>query len=149
MAGRPPTRGRRLVGRAALAIGLGWLTALLVNRSLRRVDGESMLPTLAPGDLLLTIPGRAGVRVGSIVVASDPREPARRTVKRVAATGGQPAYICGEVSTTPRGHLALEGDNARASTDSGDYGAVPVPLVAARVVARIWPAPTIRLSRDR
>jgi signal peptidase I len=39
----------------------------------------------------------------------------------------------------PRGHVWLEGDNARNSTDSRAYGPVPAALLRGRVVARVWP----------
>ena len=61
----------------------GWL---LRRRSWVRVQGQSMLPTLEPGDLVLTARRRA--RVGDLVVLPDPREPARVLVKRVGALQG-------------------------------------------------------------
>lgn len=91
---------------------------------LRRVEveGESMLPTLSPGDRVLAVRGRRA-RPGALVVVRDPRAPARVLVKRVAATG-------------PDG-IAVVGDNPRASTDSRTFG--PVPAVWGRVVYRYLP----------
>lgn len=39
----------------------------------------------------------------------------------------------------PKGHVWLQGDNARNSTDSRSYGPVPVNSVRARVFFRCWP----------
>ncbi len=142
MVSRPPTRVRRaLIGAAG-----AWAAALLVNRRLRRVDGESMSPTLAPGDLVLVAPAWR-VRTGDVVVVRDPREPSRETVKRVAAVAGEPADLRGSVARVPEGHLAVAGDNQRASTDSRAYGAVARDLVASRVVARLWPRPVLTRKR--
>src|SRR5205823_12371876 len=72
---------------------------------LRRVEvaGDSMRPTLEPGDrLVVWAPGP--VRAGDLVAVRDPRNPARTVVKRVAAVGGE--------------GVAVVGDNPDASTDS-------------------------------
>ena len=39
----------------------------------------------------------------------------------------------------PPGRVWLRGDNPRNSTDSRQYGAVPIALVEGRVVAKLWP----------
>lgn len=39
----------------------------------------------------------------------------------------------------PRGHLWIEGDNARNSNDSNLFGPVAAGLVEARVIAKLWP----------
>ncbi|MFI0355489.1 nickel-type superoxide dismutase maturation protease [Actinomadura sp. 9N407] len=90
------------------------------------VAGESMLPALRPGDLLLVRIG-ARVRAGDLVVALHPERPGLLTVKRA-------------------GHRAedgwwLESDNQRAPgrQDSWDFGAVPDRLVVGRAMARYWP----------
>lgn len=95
-------------------------------RPLRRVEvtGDSMRPTLVPGDRLLAVrPARP--RAGDLVVLRDPRRPDRLLAKRVVSTG-------------PAG-VVVAGDNPSASTDSRAFGAVPV--VWGRVVYRYAPAP--------
>ncbi|ORY34283.1 peptidase S24/S26A/S26B/S26C [Naematelia encephala] len=42
----------------------------------------------------------------------------------------------------PKGHVWLVGDNLKNSTDSRDYGPVPLALVKGQVLARVWPNPT-------
>lgn len=43
------------------------------------------------------------------------------------------------VVVVPRGHIWLEGDNAANSSDSRQYGPVPLGLVRSRAVGRVWP----------
>ena len=74
---------------------------------LRRVVGESMLPGLVPGDLLL-VSKRRKPHVGDIVVA---RINGREIVKRVVDVNETQEYT-------------LEGDNKKASTDSRSFGSV-------------------------
>ncbi len=96
------------------------------GRPLSRVEvtGDSMLPTLAPGDRLLVLrDGR--VRAGDVVAVADPRLPARTMVKRVATTG-------------PLG-VVVVGDNAAASTDSRVLGPVAARSIRGRAVYRYFP----------
>jgi nickel-type superoxide dismutase maturation protease len=90
------------------------------------VTGESMLPALRPGDLLLV---RVGARIaaGDVVVARHPGQDGLLIVKRAGHRDGDGWW--------------LESDNQRAAgrQDSWDFGAVPDPLVLGRVVARYWP----------
>ncbi|NP_001373320.1 mitochondrial inner membrane protease subunit 1 isoform 2 [Danio rerio] len=39
----------------------------------------------------------------------------------------------------PRGHVWLEGDNLRNSTDSRSYGPIPYALIRGRVCLKLWP----------
>ena len=92
------------------------------------VVGDSMAPWLLPGDrLLVWKPRRLGsLRPGDVVIAPDPRVPARSLVKRVAAVDGSSAW--------------LAGDNPGRSTDSRDFGPVPLSSVVGRAVYRYAPA---------
>jgi nickel-type superoxide dismutase maturation protease len=90
------------------------------------VTGESMLPALRPGDLLLVRMG-ARIAVGDVVVARHPERDGLLMVKRVGHRSGAGWW--------------LESDNQRAPgrQDSWDFGAVADRLVVGRVVARYWP----------
>ncbi|HEX2027642.1 MAG TPA: S26 family signal peptidase [Nitriliruptorales bacterium] len=117
-----------------------WLVLFALNRSARRVQGDSMRPTLAPGQVVLTMPARPRrLRRGEVVVVRDPRDPARETVKRVAALAGELSDLPEGPGLVPAGHVAVVGDARARSTDSRHYGALPVTLVVARVVARLTP----------
>lgn len=109
----------------------GWMAA----GRLRRVEvvGDSMRPTLEPGDRLLLrttssrharrLPG--ALRPGDLVALPDPRRPSRIVVKRVASVGP--------------GGVRVLGDNARASTDSRHFGSVAPEQVRGRAVYRYHP----------
>lgn len=43
------------------------------------------------------------------------------------------------IVTVPRGHLWIEGDNVHNSSDSRNYGPVPIGLVKSRAICRMWP----------
>jgi nickel-type superoxide dismutase maturation protease len=85
---------------------------------LRRIAGESMLPTLRPGQVILALAHRRPKR-GDIVVA---RHGGLDKVKRIHAHQD--------------GRVFLVGDNAAESTDSRNFGWIPTTAVLAIVV---WP----------
>jgi nickel-type superoxide dismutase maturation protease len=98
---------------------------------LRRVQvaGDSMRPALEPGDrlVIVAVPGLGGgrLRPGDVVALTDPREPARIVVKRVAGVNADGVTVL--------------GDRPDASTDSRTFGPVPRRLVHGRAVYRYWP----------
>jgi nickel-type superoxide dismutase maturation protease len=96
------------------------------------VAGDSMLPTLRPGDRLLVWRTRR-VRVGDLVVVPDPRDASQPVVKRVVEVVG--------------GQVTLAGDNPSASTDSRVFGPVPRETIEGRVIHRY--APSDRAGRLR
>ena len=110
---RPPALIWLLVSAAAFVAARRWLDVV-------EVRGRSMAPTLIPGDRLLVV--RAHPRQGDIVLAPDPRHPARELVKRVASIGPD--------------RIALRGDNDSASTDA----TVEADAVTWRALVRYWPA---------
>lgn len=167
-----PARGpgaHHRLGWAAAATALGWAAALLLNRSLQRVEGPSMLPTLWDRDLLLAVPPAmaGGLRRDDVVVATTP---SGRLVKRVAGLPGE-AVLAGEghrhaagrwhqqASTGAPGterrlfpdddHLVLLGDHPAGSTDSRDFGPVPVSAVRRVALARVRPWAWLRARRPR
>jgi nickel-type superoxide dismutase maturation protease len=93
------------------------------------VSGDSMRPTLEPGDRLLVrrVGGRPRLGPGDLVTVPDPRPESggRILVKRVGSVDGDT--------------VALVGDNPHASTDSRSFGPVPVSSVLGRVVYRYGP----------
>jgi nickel-type superoxide dismutase maturation protease len=90
-----------------------------------------MRPGLEPGDRLLVVPlvrwGRRGLRSGDLVALTDPRQPKRTMLKRVAVVDRAHATV------------TVLGDNRAASTDSRTFGPVPLGLVRGRAVYRYWP----------
>jgi nickel-type superoxide dismutase maturation protease len=86
------------------------------------VRGDSMQPTLRPGDRLL-IRYAARPRVGRLVVVRLPARPI--AVKRIARQ-------------VPGG-WEVRSDNRAAGTDSRTLGAIPDEDVIAVVMWRVWP----------
>ena len=94
------------------------------------VEGESMRPTLEPGDWLLGDPDAyadAPPGVGDLVLVPDPREHSRLLVKRVAEVhdGGRELLVAGDAHDT--------------STDSRAFGPVSSSTVEGRPWFRYWP----------
>jgi len=113
-----------LLGMAAgITVGRRWLDVV-------EVRGRSMAPSLLPGDRLLveshTYQDRSP-RLGEVVLAADPRVPERELIKRVAAIDEATASA------------ELRGDHPAASTDSREFGAVPLSAIRWRAVFRYWP----------
>lgn len=90
------------------------------------VVGDSMLPALESGDRLWVF-GRLGPRAGDIVAVVDPRDPARVIVKR-----------CQRVDPST-GDLVVVGDNPDGSTDSREFGPVPLSRYRGRAIYRYHP----------
>ena len=116
--------------RPLMAIAAATVLALGVRCGVRRVirvevQGDSMAPTLRPGDRMVVVRGLQARR-GDIVAARDPRTPSRMLIKRVAA-----------IDADRRLHLA--GDDPSASTDSRTFGPVAGSDLVGRVVWRYWP----------
>ena len=94
-----------------------------------QVTGESMVPTLLPGDRVVVFHGlgplRPAIRVGHLVAVVDPRAADRIIIKRVTAVDG--------------GRVSVRGDNESASTDSRHFGPVQAGAIRGRVIYRYHP----------
>jgi signal peptidase I len=152
---------------AASMIALG---ALALVRALRRryfrveVAGDSMRPTLLPGEYLLlsrAVPSAGRLGAGAIVLLQDAT--GRPILKRVVGLPGESLrvgtavfvnrrrlaepYAIGEsplaqhrgVNRLGEDEYFLIGDNREASTDSRDFGAVRHERIEGVVRFRYWP----------
>jgi len=130
--------GRR--ARITSALVAAVVVTVAVRRSLVRVRGLSMRPTLHAGDLVVTVPlppvpadgplrARASalrrrlVRPGAIVVLSDPSDGPHLIIKRVT-------------TVSPDG-VAVAGDDPGWSIDSRTFGDVPHRDVRRLVLGRL------------
>ena len=122
--------GRRLTALVGVATGVAAGVAASRWLDVVEVRGSSMAPALLAGDRLLvesrSYLGRAP-RPGEIVLAADPRQADRELIKRVAAVDEEIAAA------------DLRGDAPEESTDSREFGAVPLAEIRWRVALRYWP----------
>ena len=98
------------------------LLLLFKRRQPVRVSGDSMLPTLSDGDVVL-VARRSSITVGDIVVADHPFKSSVIILKRVASI---------EV-----GRIELRGDNPGESSDSRSFGKIPKEAIRGKVVCRL------------
>jgi signal peptidase I len=141
------------MGRKPVVAGLGAvaataLAALAARRVLAVVEvvGESMVPTMVPGDRMLAVRGPRLARRGRCVIVRQSVPAPERTslvVKRLVAMGGDavPEGVRrfpgdGGGDRVPPGRVVLFGDGPR-STDSRQYGFVPAADMGGVVVGGV------------
>ncbi|GAA5907936.1 endopeptidase catalytic subunit IMP1 [Sporobolomyces salmoneus] len=120
---------------------------------IRPCTGASMYPTL-PHSGTFVLHSSLSLRLsplarGNLVTSISPLSPSHQVLKRVIGLPGDTVLVdptgergkVEEWCKVPEGHVWLAGDNTSNSTDSRDYGPVPIALIRGRVVAKIWPEP--------
>jgi len=151
------------------SILLGTLTlAGSLGTHLSVVRGSSMAPTIRDGDRIMVEPVIAGVERGDVVVLSYPLDPTVDYVKRVIGLPGERVTMAGGrvwvngealvesyveavdhgacISTrVPEGHYFVLGDNRPRSSDSRDFGAVPMEALRGEVHLKVWPPARVGL----
>jgi signal peptidase I len=132
-----------------------------------RVDGASMEPTLVSGEYV--IDSRLSYRLGNpqrgdIIVFHFPRDPKEEYIKRLIGLPGDVVEVIdGSVSVNgqpldetylkvktnyvgtwnvPEGQLFVLGDNRNNSSDSHDWGTVPMDYVVGKAILVYWPPPS-------
>jgi nickel-type superoxide dismutase maturation protease len=116
-----PSRDREPSAELAPGLRMYWESAL-PRLVVHEVSGESMLPTLRPGDLIYADPEQRDPDSGDLVVCRHPFRPLR-LVKRL-------------VERSPSGRLRVLGDhpNAWESQDSRGFGLLKPGALEGRVV---------------
>ena len=147
-----------LVLSAVLFVGINVVSARI------RVDGESMVPTLVSGEYVIV--SRLSYRFGTpqrgdIIVFHFPRDPKEEYIKRVIGLPGdqveikdghvyingqqlQENYLDVQMDYTgswrvPADQLFVLGDNRNNSSDSHDWGTVPMDYVVGKAILVYWP----------
>jgi signal peptidase I len=143
-----------------LFVGINMISARI------RVDGASMEPTLVSGEYVIVskLSYRFGTpQRGDIIVFHFPRDPKEEYIKRVIGLPGDEVqvrhgsvYVNGQlldetylkVSTNyngtwnvPDNQLFVLGDNRNNSSDSHDWGTVPMDYVVGKAILVYWPPP--------
>uniref|UniRef100_A0A3Q4BLC7 Mitochondrial inner membrane protease subunit n=1 Tax=Mola mola TaxID=94237 RepID=A0A3Q4BLC7_MOLML len=109
-------------------------------------SGPSMEPTIVSHDIVFSERmSRHLYRIqkGDIVIAKSPLDPNMNICKRVIGLEGDkvcsrgPSDLFKSHTYVPKGHVWLEGDNLRNSSDSRSYGPVPYALIRGRVCLKV------------
>lgn len=161
---RKPSRSAVILmdGVRVVAVSLV-LYVLFFNLSV--VRGSSMAPGIHDGDRILVEPWSylvGDVSRGDVVVLQYPLDPRVDYIKRVIGVPGDHVvladgyvWVNGELLTEPyvddvdhssytscivdEGHVFVLGDNRPRSSDSREFGLVPVTFLRGRVDLRLWP----------
>ncbi|KAK7913675.1 hypothetical protein WMY93_013886 [Mugilogobius chulae] len=112
-------------------------------------SGPSMEPTIVSHDIVFSERMSRHlykIQKGDIVIAKSPYDPTMNICKRVIGLEGDKVLTRSDIFTShtyvPKGHVWLEGDNLRNSTDSRSYGPIPYGLIRGRVCLKLWPIHT-------
>jgi signal peptidase I len=131
-----------------------------------RVDGSSMEPSLQSGEFVIV--NRLAYKIGNpnygdVVVFHFPGDPGQEYIKRVIGLSGDSVMVSDGtvfinekpteepyIAANPRyqgnwevpaGHLFVLGDNRNNSSDSHNWGAVPLENVIGEALFIYWPPP--------
>ena len=147
-----------LILSVVLFVGINAISARI------RVDGDSMEPSLHNGEFVVV--NRLGYRFGmpqhgDVIVFHFPRDPEQEYIKRVIGLPGdqirvadgkvylndqpldepyiyaRPAYTGSWV--VPDNQIFVLGDNRNASSDSHNWGMVPLEYVIGKAIFIYWP----------
>jgi len=129
-----------------------------------RVDGFSMEPSMHSGEFVIV--NKLAYKIGSpqtgdIIVFRPPRDPTEEYIKRVIGLPGDQVVIADERVqvngkgldepyilqppryssswNVPEGHLFVLGDNRNNSSDSHNWGPVPIEDVIGKALFVYWP----------
>ena len=124
-----------------------------------RVDGASMEPTLHSGEFVIV--NKLAYRLGDVIVFRFPRDPEQEYIKRVIGVPGDRVEIRGGrvhlngalldenyIAASPAYEAAWDvpvdglfvlGDNRNNSSDSHNWGTVPMNYVIGRAIFVYWP----------
>jgi signal peptidase I len=147
-------------------IALFMLAQLVSSVKPFQVVGNAMAPTISDGDKIFVSKEIGEIKRGDIVAFYHPENPAYTLIMRVIALPDETIRIDASGQLYIDGHLLQElyvsaqssheldvvteqiaktneywvmGDNRDHSSDSRDWGTVPMELIYGKVVGRYWP----------
>ncbi|XP_022106349.1 mitochondrial inner membrane protease subunit 1-like isoform X1 [Acanthaster planci] len=140
----------KLVGRIGAYSAILYCTAHCITEyalDFTKCTGPSMQPTIENNDIVLTehISTKFFNKVdkGDVVVLRSPVDPKQFLCKRVVGMEFDEVPVNRwkflRTKNVPKGHIWIEGDNRTNSTDSREFGPVPLAMVRGRAVLRVWP----------
>ena len=122
------THGRGVMKVILIAVALGVLTnaACRMTFDIGHLRETSMLPTIEPGDFLVSQQWGRSPKTGSIVLILKDENPNELTVKRIIGQPGDQVRIpdTGSLHTLLEDEYWVTGDNAFESLDSRAFGPV-------------------------
>jgi nickel-type superoxide dismutase maturation protease len=128
---------RRWVWIVASGAGLVWMGARAAGAFRAEVAGDSMLPSLRPGDwLVATRQGR--LLQGRVVVVAHPK----RSVALIKRLAGTPGDVVEGIRLGADQFLVV-GDNEARSIDGRTFGPVQRTAIEGVVRLRYWPHPRL------
>jgi signal peptidase I len=137
---------RRIVRAAAVLAGAASALRLAVRRVRLEpmlVEGDSMRPTLAPGQRIVVAPLTGPPPRGALVVLRRPGPQVEggplEVVKRVAALPGDRVRLAGTEITLAADEYLVLGDNPARSTDGRSFGPVHSEDFVGIVQFAYWP----------
>ncbi len=158
-----PLKKTLLIVAITLAFAVIFFLYIQSTFHILRIHGASMQPGLENGDLLLAVSKRKLSRF-DLVVFRDPSNPQMNTIKRLIAFPGETvAFRNGQLfinnqphswpdssanerslqqdflAHIPQSFCFVLGDNPYNSKDSRQLGPIPMTLVWAQVLFRVWP----------
>lgn len=135
-----------------------------------RVENVSMKPTLQPGEFILVnkLAYRLGdVSRGDVVIFHYPLNPSEDYIKRVIGIPGDIVSVQNEqvtvngvvldepyimapphynnTWTVPEGEIFVLGDNRNSSSDSHDWGFVPLENLVGKALVVYWPLDQVKV----
>ena len=93
------------------------------KRKIFRVSGDSMLPTLKDGDVVMILRTKS-IEPGDVVLANHPYKSSVKMLKRVSEINDEGRYV-------------LTGDNPSESTDSRTFGSLSIEYIQGKAVCRM------------